>query len=142
MKYAVEMSSGAVIYIPSLIKIGLGTQKSMVGGDIQTHGHQGYLIHLFFSMAFPPHSGAWPLIQFPDLFTIGRTPWASDQPVARPLPKHRTTQTQNKRVHTPNIHALSGIRTHDPSVRENEDSSCLRPHGHCDQRSHTPTFVF
>jgi hypothetical protein len=30
---------------------------------------------------------------------IGRTPWASDQPVARPLPTHRTTQTQNKRTH-------------------------------------------
>jgi hypothetical protein len=29
---------------------------------------------------------------------------------------------------------MSGIRTHDPSVRESEDNSCLRPHGHCDQR--------
>jgi hypothetical protein len=27
-------------------------------------------------------------------FTDGRTPWTSDQPVARPLSKHRTTQTQ------------------------------------------------
>jgi hypothetical protein len=26
----------------------------------------------------------------------GRTLWTSDQPVARPLPTHRTTQTQNK----------------------------------------------
>jgi hypothetical protein len=26
-----------------------------------------------------------------------------------------------------NIHALSGIRTHDPSVRVGEDISCLRP---------------
>jgi hypothetical protein len=41
----------------------------------------------------------------------------SDQPVPRSLPKHRTTQTHNKRIHTPNIHALSGIRTHDPSER-------------------------
>jgi hypothetical protein len=32
------------------------------------------------------------------LYTVGRTPWTSDQPVARPLPKHRTTQTQNKRI--------------------------------------------
>jgi hypothetical protein len=31
------------------------------------------------------------------------------------------------------IHALSGIRTHDPSVRASEDSSCLRPCAHCDQ---------
>jgi hypothetical protein len=55
--------------------------------------------------------------QFPDLFTIGRTPWTSDQPVARPLPKHRRAQTQNKHMYTPSIHARSGIRTHDHSVR-------------------------
>jgi hypothetical protein len=30
------------------------------------------------------------------------------------------------------IHALSGIRTHDPSVRAGEDISCLRAYGHCD----------
>jgi hypothetical protein len=47
----------------------------------------------------------------------------SDQPVARPLLKHRKTQTQNKRIHTSNICVLCGIRTHDPSVRTNGDSS-------------------
>jgi hypothetical protein len=36
MKYAVEMDSGAIIYIPSFIKIGLGIQKLM--GDSQTRG--------------------------------------------------------------------------------------------------------
>jgi hypothetical protein len=52
-------------------------------------------------MALPAHSGSWPPIQFRNhFFTEGRTPWTSDQPVARPLPKHRTTQTQNKRTHT------------------------------------------
>jgi hypothetical protein len=34
------------------------------------------------------------------LYTVGRTPWTSDQPVARPLPIHRTTQTQNKGTQT------------------------------------------
>jgi hypothetical protein len=63
--------------------------------------------------------------QFPDLFTVGRTPWTSHQLVAKPLPKHRTTQAQNKHIYTPNIHALSGIRTHDNSIRASEDSSCL-----------------
>jgi hypothetical protein len=29
------------------------------------------------------------------------------------------------------MHALSGIRTLDPSVRAREDSSCLRPRGYC-----------
>jgi hypothetical protein len=70
--------------------------------------------------------GPWPLFQSPDLFTIGRTSWTSDQLVARPLPKYRTAQTQNKHIYTANIHALSGIRNHHHSVRASEDSSCLR----------------
>jgi hypothetical protein len=36
MKYAVEMGSGAMIYIPSFIKIGSGIQK-LIRGDTQTH---------------------------------------------------------------------------------------------------------
>jgi hypothetical protein len=32
MKYAVEMGSGAMIYIPSFIKIGSGIQKLLRGG--------------------------------------------------------------------------------------------------------------
>jgi hypothetical protein len=32
------------------------------------------------------------------LYTIRRTPSTGDQPVTRPLPTHRTTQTQNKRT--------------------------------------------
>jgi hypothetical protein len=88
------------------------------------------------SMALQPFVGPWPLLQFQNLFyTDSRTPWTSDQPVARPLPKHRATEIQDKRIYTPNIHALSGIRTHDPSVRASEDSSCLRPRDHCDQPS-------
>jgi hypothetical protein len=59
--------------------------------------------------------------------------WTSDQFVAKPLPKHRATQTENKHIHTLNIHALCGIRTYDPSFRASEDSICLRPHGYCDR---------
>jgi hypothetical protein len=33
-----------------------------------------------------------------------RTPWTSGWPVARPLPKHRTTQTQKKKTHTDTKH--------------------------------------
>jgi hypothetical protein len=51
------------------------------------------------------------------LYTVGRTPWAGDQPVPRPLPTHGTTQAQNKHTY---IHALSGIRTHNSSVRASE----------------------
>jgi hypothetical protein len=80
-----------------------------------------YFIHWLYSPR-----GPWPLFQFPDLFTIGRAPWTCDQPVARPLLKHRTAQTQNKHIYyTLNIHALSGIRTHDHSVRASEDRQYL-----------------
>jgi hypothetical protein len=34
------------------------------------------------------------------LYIVGRTPWTGDQPVARPLPTHRRTQTQNKCTQT------------------------------------------
>jgi hypothetical protein len=51
-------------------------------------------------MALQPFVGPWPLVQLRNLFyTDGRTPWTSDQPFARPLPTHKTTQTQNKRTH-------------------------------------------
>jgi hypothetical protein len=42
----------------------------------------------------------WTLAAFLSLYTVGRTPWTGDKPVARPLPTHRTTQTQNKRTQT------------------------------------------
>jgi hypothetical protein len=43
----------------------------------------------------------------------------------RYLHKQRKPQTDN--------HTLSGIRTHDPSVRAGEDMSCLRPRGQCNR---------
>jgi hypothetical protein len=41
MKYAVEMGSGAMIYIPSFIKIGSGTRKLTRG----THRHTAWGSH-------------------------------------------------------------------------------------------------
>jgi hypothetical protein len=35
-------------------------------------------------------------------------------------------------MHT-DIHILSGIRTHDPSFRADEDSAWIRPRGYCDR---------
>jgi hypothetical protein len=51
------------------------------------------------SMALQPF-GPWPHFQFLNLYTFARTLWMSDQPVARPLPTHTTTQTQNTRTET------------------------------------------
>jgi hypothetical protein len=72
--------------------------------------------------------------QSPDLFTIDRTPWTSEQLLARPLPKRRATQTRNKYIYTPNIHALSGIGTHGHGVQASEDSSCFRPLSYRDRQ--------
>jgi hypothetical protein len=52
-------------------------------------------------MSLQPFVGLWPLLQFRNLFyTDDKTNWTSDQPVARQLPTHRTTQTENKRTQT------------------------------------------
>jgi hypothetical protein len=40
------------------------------------------------------------LYSFLILHTVGRTPWTGDQPVARPLSIHSTTQTRNKCTQT------------------------------------------
>jgi hypothetical protein len=74
----------------------------------------------------------WPLGRFFScliLYTVDRTPWMGDQPVAMPLPTHRPTQSQNK--HTEIFMPLSGILAHNPSVRASEDGSCLRTRSHC-----------
>jgi hypothetical protein len=44
MKYAVVMGSGAMIYIPSFIKIGSGIEKFDGGGDSQIKRQQGDFI--------------------------------------------------------------------------------------------------
>jgi hypothetical protein len=44
--------------------------------------------------------GPWPLFRFLNPYTVGRTPWTGNQPDARPLPTHRTAQTQNKLTRT------------------------------------------
>jgi hypothetical protein len=51
-------------------------------------------------LALQPFVEPWPLFQFLVLYTVGRTPWTVNHPVARPLPTHITTKTQNKRTQT------------------------------------------
>jgi hypothetical protein len=62
----------------------------------------------------------WPLFQFLNLYTFGGTPWTGDQPVLRPLTTHRINAQTG-------VHASSGIRTHDPSIRAHKDGLCVRP---------------
>jgi hypothetical protein len=89
-------------------------------------------------MVLQPFVGTWPPLQFHNLFfPDSRTPWTSDQPVARPLPTHRTTKPRiNSHA---GIHALSGIQTHGPSFRASENSLYLITRGHRDcPKSNSP----
>jgi hypothetical protein len=63
--------------------------------------------------------------QFLNPRTIARAPSTGDQPVEQDNTNTQLTQT--------NMHALSGIRTHEPNVRAGEDISYLIPRGNCDQ---------
>jgi hypothetical protein len=47
-------------------------------------------------MVIGPFVGLWPLFSSLILYTVRGTPWTGDQLVVRPLPTHRTIQTQNK----------------------------------------------
>jgi hypothetical protein len=47
---------------------------------------------------YSPLLGLGRFFCFLSLYTFGRNLWTGDQPVARPQPTHRTTQTQNKRI--------------------------------------------
>jgi hypothetical protein len=43
---------------------------------------------------YSPLLGLDRFFNFSSLYTVGRIPWTGDQAVARPLPTHRTTQTE------------------------------------------------
>jgi hypothetical protein len=55
---------------------------------------------MYLSMALQPFVGPWPIFSFLIFYTVDRTPWTGDQPVARPLPAHRGQHKCNKRTHT------------------------------------------
>jgi hypothetical protein len=86
----------------------------------------------FFSMALPAHSGPRPLFQFRNHFsqTVGLLGRVTSPSQGRYLNTGQHKYRINART---DIHALNGIRTHDPSVRAREDSSYLRPRGYCDR---------
>jgi hypothetical protein len=63
--------------------------------------------------------------------TVGFLWWVINPSQCRYL--HTGQYKHRIKAHT-NIHALSGIRTHDPRARANEGSSCIIPRGHSDRR--------
>jgi hypothetical protein len=77
--------------------------------------------------------------------------WSYTQPVGRlgwgispsqGLYLHSEQHKYRINAHNTDIHALSGIRTRDRRVLTSEDSSCLRPRGHCDQHPVHYTTLF
>jgi hypothetical protein len=90
------------------------------------HAHNSIMSFVFL-IALPAHLGPWPLIQFRSQFSqmVGLFEQVISPSQGLYLNTGHT-QTQNKRIQIPDMHALSGIRAHDPCVRAIEDSSCLR----------------
>jgi hypothetical protein len=84
-------------------------------------------------MILQPFVGPWPLFQF--LNPIHSRQDSLDGGSAR----RKASTLYKTNAHNTYIHALSGIRTHDPSVRASKDSSCLIviPRGHCDRPTWT-----
>jgi hypothetical protein len=79
-------------------------------------------------MALQPFVKPWPPFQFLNFYTVGRSLGRGISSSQVGYLHTRQQGTPNKRIY---IHASSVIRTHDPSDRPGEDSSCLTPRGHC-----------
>jgi hypothetical protein len=85
---------------------------------------------VFLSVALQSSVGPWPLFQFFNVYAVGRIPWTGES-TSRKAAAYTRNNVHTEYTHT-NIHALSEIRTHDPSVRAGKDGSFLRPSGHRD----------
>jgi hypothetical protein len=70
--------------------------------DQTIHTFNKRIISLSLSLSLWLYSSCepWTLFQFLNLHIDERTSWRGDQPVANPLPTHRSPQTQNKRTQT------------------------------------------
>jgi hypothetical protein len=65
----------------------------------------------------------------------GWSQWLRGRVLSPSQGRYLHTEQHKHRINAyTDIHALSGIRTHDYSARASEDSSCLIPRGHCDRR--------
>jgi hypothetical protein len=86
-------------------------------------------------MALQPCFGPWPLcLSFSFVISFTHSVGLLGRVISPSQGRYLYTGRHKQRINThTDIHALSGIRIHDPSVRANEDSACLRPRGHCDK---------
>jgi hypothetical protein len=95
--------------------------------------HLSVSLRFFFKWLFQPIQG--PGLLFSSVIVLSQTAGLHGRVISPSQDRYLNTgqHKQNKRIHTPNIHTLSGIRTDDPRVRATEDSSCLRPRGYRDR---------
>jgi hypothetical protein len=84
------------------------------------------------SMALQPFLGTSYLLQFHNLFTQTIGLFGRGISPSQGLCLHAGQHKHRINAYT-DFHALSGIRTHDPSVRASEDSPRLRPRDHYDR---------
>jgi hypothetical protein len=87
-----------------------------------------YNVSFIHQWLYNPLLDPWPLFQFLN----PRHSWFNSLDGSS---AHRKVASYTQNNTDTDIHASSGIRTHDPSVRAGEDSSCLRPRGHCDRHN-------
>jgi hypothetical protein len=90
MKYTVEMGSGAMIYTPSFIKIGLGIQKMMAGSspgvkrpglEADRSPQSSAEVKKYEAITSLPHMSSWhstSLIKYRDNFTRFHMPNSND----------------------------------------------------------------
>jgi hypothetical protein len=92
--------------------------------------HPSPYLSIYLSKALQPFVGPWPFLS--DIsYTHSRYDSLDGGSARLKASPYTQNNTNTEYTHT-DIHASTGIRTHDPSVRAGEDCSCLRPRGHCD----------
>jgi hypothetical protein len=77
----------------------------------------------------------WSSAVFSVFLSLTRSVGIVDGGSARRKAATYTQDSTNIEYTHKDIHASSGIRTHNPNVRASEDSSRLRPRGHCDRHT-------
>jgi hypothetical protein len=70
------------------------TYVQMSPAVAESHSHYIGIIVLLW--LYSPLLGLGCFFSFLILYTVSRTPWTGDQPIARPLPTYRTTQRHTK----------------------------------------------
>jgi hypothetical protein len=94
-------------------------------------------VFIFLFPFFAP-TGAWGIHETSRFTSVslsrtdGKSPWTSDQLIARPVATQDNTNRINVHIHI-NIHASSRIQTYNPGIQESQDSLCLTSLSYCDR---------